>query len=69
MMNLLYVLHLIYEPKIGDFKCMSDMSVCDCYLRFASYVIFINVNKHIFECLLYFPRKAESEQSRLRFKC
>lgn len=57
-MNLLYVLHLIYEPKIGDFKCMSDMSVCDCYVRFASYVIFINVNKHIFECLLYFSEES-----------
>lgn len=58
MMNLLYVLHLIYEPKIGDFKCMSDMSVCDCYVRFASYVIFINVNKHIVECLLYFSEES-----------
>lgn len=32
------------------------MSLYDCYVRFASYVIFIKVNKHIFECLriLYF---------------
>lgn len=44
---------LIYEIKIDNFKCMIDMLVYDCYVKFFSYVIYIIVNKYIFECLLY----------------
>lgn len=44
---------LIYETKIDNFKCMTDTSVYDCYVKFSSYVIYIIVNKLTFECLLY----------------
>lgn len=35
---------LIYETKIDHFKCMTDTSVYDCYVKFSSYVIYITVN-------------------------
>lgn len=44
---------LIYETKIDHFKCMTDTSVYDCSVKISSYVIYITVNKHTFECLLY----------------
>lgn len=44
---------LIYETKIDRVKCMTDTSVYDCYVKFSSNVIYIIVNKHTFECLLY----------------
>lgn len=53
---------LIYETKIDNFKCMTDTSVYDCYVKFSNII----VNKHLRMLTIPYRRKL-SEYSWPRF--